>query len=128
MTNANAGTIVICAPVYTKVDGTVDLAQADAVATVEVLGLVEDTTIATVTPGLILVDGVLTATLGQWDAVTGASGPVGLTPGKVYYLDAVTPGMLTSVAPGTTGQFVARVGRAISPTKMDLMVMAPIKL
>ena len=128
MTNDNAGTIVIGAPVYTKSNGHVDLAEADAIATTEVLGLVKDTTILTTAPGQILVDGVLTATAAQWDAITGGSGPLGLTPGKIYYLDSATPGMLTQTAPVTAGQFVVRVGRAISVTKMDLMIMAPIKL
>jgi hypothetical protein len=126
MTNDNAGSIVICQPVYTKVNGNVDLARANASGTTEVLGLVHDTSIAASASGNILVDGVLTATTGQWDAVTGDSG--GLTPGSIYYLSAATAGNLTKTAPTTVGQYVVRVGRAISATKMDLMIMAPILL
>jgi hypothetical protein len=87
---------------------------------------VADISIATTASGNILVDGVLTATTAQWDAVAGTTG--GLTPGTVYFLGAATAGTLTSTAPSTTGQFVVRVGRAISSTKLDLMIMAPIKL
>jgi hypothetical protein len=126
MTNDNAGTIAIGQPVYTKANGNVDLARANAAGTTEVLGLVKDTSIPTATPGQILVDGVLTATTGQWDIVTGGSG--GLTPGSIYYLGAAAVGTLTTVAPTTVGQFVVRVGRAISATKLDLMIMVPIKL
>ena len=126
MTNDNAGSIVIGQVVYVKANGNVDLAQADAAATKEALGLVHDALIATTDPGNILVDGVLTATTGQWDTVTGGSG--GLTPGTIYYMSAATAGSLTATAPTTVGQYVARIGRAISATKMDLMIMAPILL
>jgi hypothetical protein len=126
MTNDNAGSIVICQAVYTKANGNVDLAKADASGTKEVLGLVHDALILTTESGNILVDGVLTATTGQWDTVTGGSG--GLTPGAIYYLSAATAGRLTSTAPTTVGQYVVRVGRALSATKMDMMIMAPILL
>jgi hypothetical protein len=117
---------VIGAPVYTKTNGHVDLAQGNASGTAEVLGVVEDTSIAASASGNILIGGVLTATTTQWDAVAGTTG--GLTPGSVYYLSATTAGQLTATAPTTVGQFVVRVGRALSATKMALMVMAPIKL
>jgi len=58
--------------------------------------------------------------------VTGETG--GLTPGAVYYLDPDTPGNLTQTAPTTTGDFVVRVGRAISATAMEISVSQPILL
>ena len=124
--NDNAGAIVIGQPVYTKANGNVDLAQADAGATVEVLGLVRDASIAAAASGEIQTDGVLTATTGEWDNVTGETG--GLTAGAVYYLDPDTPGNLTQTAPTTTGDFVVRVGRAISATAMEISVSQPILL
>jgi len=126
MQNDNAGTIVIGQAVYTKNNGNVDLAQADAAGTVEVLGLVRDTSIATGTSGEIQTDGTLTATTGEWDNVTGETG--GLTPGAVYYLDPNTPGSLTQTAPTTTGDFVIRVGKAIATTTMAISISQPILL
>jgi hypothetical protein len=125
LTNDNAGNLVIGMPVYVKSNGNVDKAQADALATVEVLGFATDT-IPTATPGVIKMDGVLTATTGQWDAVAGTTG--GLTPGKVYYLDPATPGKMTETAPTTAGQFVARLGIALSATQFDIDTELPIKL
>ena len=125
-TNANASPIVIGAPVYPSVAGSVDLAKADAQATVQVLGLVKDTSIASAASGAIQTDGILSATTAQWDAVTGGTG--GLTVGGVYYLDAANAGKLTSTAPTTGGQFVVRVGLAMSTTELDISIAAPIKL
>ena len=92
-TNNNASPIVIGAPVYPDGNGTVDIAQADASGTVEVLGLVQETSIAAAASGYIQTDGILTATTGQWDAVAGTTG--GLTAGTVYWLDPDTAGLLT---------------------------------
>ncbi len=125
-TNGNASPIVICTPVYVKVDGTVDMAKADASGTVQVLGLVKDTSIAASASGAIQTDGVLVATTGQWDTVAGTTG--GLTAGTVYYVDPSTAGKLTATAPTTTGQFVVRVGLALSTTELDISTTAPIKL
>jgi len=123
--NANAGTITIGQPVYiTSTD--VDLAQANAQSTIRVAGLVYDTSVLTATPATVLVDGILTATTTQWDAVTGQSG--GLTPGANYFLDPSTPGKLTLTAPTTVGQFVVRVGYAISSTEFEIEIGQPIKL
>jgi hypothetical protein len=112
-------------PVYVKSNGNVDKAQANAIATVEVLGLATET-ILTTTPGTIKMDGILTATTGEWDAVAGTSG--GLTPGKVYYLDPTTPGKMTGTAPIAATQFVTRLGIALSATQFDIDTELPIGL
>jgi len=124
--NANAGAMVIGNAVYVKPDGTADLAQANSQATTDVLGLVKDVTVASAATGNVILDGVLTATTDQWDAVAGTTG--GLTPGAVYFLDPATPGKLTSTPPSAAGQFVVRVGKALSSTKLNLTLTAPIKL
>lgn len=126
LTNGNASPIVIGAPVYSDSAGSVDLAQANASGTVEVLGFVKDVSIAAAASGSIQTDGILAATTGQWDAVTGGTG--GLTSGTVYYLDPTTAGMLTSTAPSTPTQYVVRVGKAISTTEMEISVEPPILL
>ncbi len=124
--NNNAGAIVIGSPVYTDGAGTVDLAQADASATVEVLGLVRKDTIAAAASGAIQTDGILVATTAQWDTITGDVG--GLTAGSVYYLDPDTPGKLTKTAPTAVGDFVVRIGKAISTTEMEITILQPIEL
>jgi len=125
-TNDNAGAIVIGQPVYSSSNDSVDLARANASGTVEVLGLVRAASISAAGSGDIQTDGVLTATTGQWDTVTGGSG--GLVYNTVYYLDPDTAGMLTETAPTTAGQYVVRVGRAISTVSMEIQVSQPIKL
>ena len=125
-TNNNAGTIVIGNAVYPDGNGTVDLAQADASGTVEILGLVSSTSIAAAASGSVQTDGVLSATTGQWDAVAGTTG--GLTAGAVYYLDPDTAGMLTATAPTAAGDYVIRVGLALSTTELEISVQPPIKL
>lgn len=125
-TNDNAGSITVGQPVYVKSNGNVDLGRANAQGTTQILGLVADASISASASGIIQTDGILAASTGDWDAVTGETG--GLTPGAVYYLDAATAGKLTQTAPTTTGQFVVKCGLAISTTEMDIDTTAPIKL
>lgn len=125
-TNNNASPIVIGAPTYVDSAGTVDLAQADASGTVEVLGLVQETSISAAASGYIQTDGILTATTGQWDAITGLTG--GLVAGDVYYLDPDTAGLLTPTAPTTGGDFVVRVGVGLSTTELEITIQQPVLL
>lgn len=120
VTNGNASSIVIGTPVYVSAADTVDKAQADSTSTSDVLGLVYDTSITASATGNVLCDGILEATTGQWDAVTGGAG--GLTAGSKYYLDPSTAGMLTTTAPTTAGQVVAVVGVAISTTQLKINI------
>lgn len=124
--NGNAGSLVIGAPVYVSADDEVDKARANAAGTKDVLGLVADTSIATTVAGTVQSDGVLTATTGQWDAITGGSG--GLVANTIYFLSAATAGMLTATAPVADGEFVCRVGLALSPTELEITILTPIKL
>lgn len=125
-TNDNASALVIGTAVYPKSNGNVDKGRANASGTVELLGLVRDASIAAAASGAVQTDGILTATTEEWDAVTGQTG--GLTSGSPYYLDPATAGMLTATAPTTTGQFVVRVGLAISEVDLDISIQPPIKL
>jgi len=126
MTNNEASAIVIGTPVYVESAGNVEKAQADASGTVEVLGLVRAVSIAASESGEIITDGILIATTGQWDTVTGDSG--GLTAGTVYYLDPDTAGMLTTTAPTTGGDYVVRIGKALSTTDLEITITQPILL
>lgn len=119
--NANAGSIVIGQPVYLTAAGEVDLAQADADGTRRVAGLAQDVSVAGGSSANIQVDGILTATTGQWDTVTGQTG--GLTPGSDYILDPDNAGQLvlrSSVI--DAGEWMQPVGRAISTTEMLIRV------
>lgn len=126
LTNNNAGVAVIGSPVYSDGADTFDLALADAAATYLVIGLVQDTSIASAASGEVQVNGILTATTGQWDAVTGDTG--GLTAGSRYFLDPSTEGMLTTTPTTTTTEYVVPVGRAISTTKMEILVETAVLL
>lgn len=126
MTNANGGSLVIGTPVYVSVGGSVDKADAGATSTTKAIGLVADTSIATTASGNIAVAGILTATTGQWDAVTGQTG--GLTGGATYFIDAGTSGLLTTTAPSGAGEYVAAVGIALSTTKMKIHIQPTVQL
>lgn len=107
-------------PVYVKVNTHIDLAKADSAATMFVAGLVSASASATFS-GSYLSDGRIIQA--DWTAIIGTAS---LTPGAVYYLDNVTAGMLTAVAP-TTG-FVISVGQAKNTTTLDIEISEPIKL
>ena len=125
-TNDEAGSIVIGTPVYNDANDGVKKAKADASATVQVIGLVRDTSVSAAAAGAVHVGGVMTATTGQWDAVAGTTG--GLTKGTRYYLSAATAGLLTATAPTTVGQYVVEIGIALSTTEMLVNVKSPILL
>lgn len=124
--NANAGPLVIGTPVYVEGAGSVDQAQANAIGTAEVLGLIRDASVASGNSGSVQTNGTLPATTGQWDAITGQTG--GLTVGAIYYLDAAAPGKLTTTAPTAVGEFVTRVGVAISTTELSIYPQPSIQL
>lgn len=124
LTNGNAGSIVIGAPVYISAADTVDKARANATGTKDVFGLVADATIAAAATGGIQTDGILIATTGQWDSICGTSG--GLTFNTRYYLSQATAGLLTATAP--TSGWVCEVGIALSTTEMKVDIKPTIKL
>lgn len=117
--NANVGAIVIGTPVYASAAGAVDKASAAASGTTRVLGFVRDTSIAPAGSGYIQLDGILTASTGQWDAVAGTTG--GLTAGTRYFLSA-TAGLITPTPPSASGNYVCEMGLAISTTEMELSI------
>jgi hypothetical protein len=126
LTNDDVGADVIGAPVYSDSAGTFKKAKADAAGTKSVIGLINDASITNGVAGNIMVNGYLTATTGQWDAICGTSG--GLTFGTRYYLSATTAGLLTSTAPSSVGQYVVEVGIALSTTIMKVDIKPAILL
>jgi hypothetical protein len=124
MINGEASSIPIGTPVYVSASGTVKKAKADAFNTSVVVGLVQDTSIASSATGKIAIaPEVLTATTGQWDAVAGTTG--GLAFGTIYYVSPTTAGQLTSVKPTIGGQFVMLVGVGLSSTEMAVRLEGP---
>ena len=102
-------------PLYAKASGNVDLADASAISTAEIVGLAYEDASATedkrYTP-----DGRIT--LDDWTNVVGSTN---LTPGAVYFLSA-TAGQLTTTAPTVVGEIVVRVGKALSTTTFDIEI------
>lgn len=125
-TNDESVAVVIGTAVYNDANDGVKRAQANALSTSKVLGLVSDVSIANGAQGSVQVDGILTATTAQWDAVAGTTG--GLTFGTDYFLDPANVGKITATAPSTQGQCVTKIGRAMSTTELRLMIGNPILL
>ena len=101
-------------------------ARANDLGTARVIGLIGAIQIGPGASGLIVSFGNLQATTAEWNAVTGQNS--GLTPGAVYYLSDVVPFRLATNPPLTTGDFVTRIGQALTPTVMFLNIQPPIGL
>lgn len=121
-----AAAIVIGAPVYISANDTMKRAQANAVSTSKVIGLGYDISTAAAAAGNVAINGTLTATTGQWDAVAGTTG--GLVFNTTYYLDPATVGKITGTAPTTVGQTVVSIGIASSTTELEIDIQAYILL
>ncbi len=121
LTNSDSVTIVKCSPVYA--DSGFKRARANSSTTTKVIGLASEDTTATNVGGVQAI-GVLTATTGEWDAVTGDSG--GLTPNTLYYLSETTAGKLKTTAP-TTG-YISPIGVAITTTQLRIEILNTVLL
>ncbi len=94
-------------PVYASGAGLVSLAEANAIGTSVVVGVIAA---ASVAPGGFSCPSSPQATssgkqtTAAWDAIAGTVG--GLAPNTTYYLSPTTAGHYTSVAPSTVGQTV----------------------
>ena len=107
--------ILIGQPVYVKGTGHAGLARASGAAAVvmgfAIVAVGPTETVRFLTEGKI--------TLTDWTAIAGVPA---LTPGGIYYLDAVTAGRITNVPPSVLGQSVVHVGRAASTLTLDIEV------
>ena len=111
--------------VYTDSSGTFMLANAGATATSNAIGI-STGTIASGGSGNIALDGQVTLTVAQWNAITSGSG--GLTPGATYFLSPTTNGGLTTTPPTTAGQYLLKIGQALSTTIMNVNLGLRIQL
>ena len=115
-------TIKIGYPLYLTGAGHVDPAKADVAGTTQVAGL----SLADVNAGVgckYITEGRIERT--DWTEVAGTTN---LMVGVTYFLDASTAGRITTTAPTTAGQYVVRVGRAVSTTVLDIEIELPIRL
>jgi hypothetical protein len=111
-------------PVYVSGDAEVSRAKADAAGTSAVIGLAA-VAIGSTALGAIQVDGLITLTTVEWDAVAGTTG--GLVPNTVYYLTPISPPPSLSSTPTTgSGNYIVVVGRAISSTVLKIQISEPI--
>ena len=101
-------------------------ALATTLEQARVIGLVQEVAVNLGDQTKVILDSYLDASTAEWDAVTAQVG--GLTPGAVYYLSPTTAGNLTAIAPSGSGEYMVRVGRAISATRMEIMIERPIKM
>lgn len=120
LANGETAAVAVGTAVYISAANTFKKAQGNALGTADVLGIVKDASIAAAATGNVQTDGQMSATTAQWDAATGQTG--GLAPGATYYLSASTAGLLTVTAPTNSGQYVLKIGKAISTTVLDLSI------
>jgi len=125
LTNNTGGTINIGMPVYCGGANQANAASANGANEAKVIGLAT-ANIADSASGTFQTDGTLAATTGEWDAITGGSG--GLTAGSTYFLDATASGNITATAPTGSGNYVTRLGVALSTTQLKLEIEPEIKL
>lgn len=124
LTNGEATQVVIGSVVYNDAGGSFKRAVANADAASKAIGIASES-INSSASGSIVTGGEVTATTGEWDAVTGQTG--GLTFGSMYFIDPTTAGRLTTTAPTGSG-YVAPVGFAISTTKMIVRIGPRVQL
>ncbi|OWK35008.1 hypothetical protein [Fimbriiglobus ruber] len=111
--------------VYMSVGNRVEKARADEEVTARVVGLCAG---ASGTEGRvdIQMQGTLSLTTAEWDAVAGTSD--GLKAGKHYFLSETTPGAIVATTPTIVGRYVVVVGVATSKTEMLIKRGLPHKL
>jgi len=127
LSNGEAATnLVIGMPVYCSSFANAKRGQANALATSSIIGLWGDDSTVPTNIGTCIITGMVTAIAAQWDVVTGAVG--GLVAGTLYYLDPLTPGMLTATAPSIVGHYVEPIGYALTTTQMRLLIGLPVLL
>ena len=104
---------LVGSPVRQKIGGTVGLAAATSRGLARVVGLALEAKAIGFAVRVVL-RGIVERT--DWTAVAGTAT---LTPGLPYWLDTAA-GKITTVAPTSSTDIVARIGRAISTTKLDV--------
>lgn len=117
-----AEAVVAGNPVYLDTtSGELRLALADAFTPSQVFGIA---TTAAAIGFTASVRAIGRLQLADWTAITGS---VTLSRGVDYYVSAAVAGMLTTIAPQTGGEFVVRVGRAVTTDTLEIHVHRSIR-
>ena len=117
--NDEGGAMAFLSPVYLSDNDKIIRAKADAIGTSKVIGIIYPAAIVGGT-GLVAIDGILTATAGEWDTVCDESIASGLTFGTYYFLSPTNAGKITSTPPTTANHCVVLLGQAVSATRLKL--------
>ena len=128
LTNDQGSVVPPGSIVYSDTTGTFMLASAQAVNSAAFPIGVASASIGIGASGSIAVNGPVTLTAAQWNAITGGSS--GLTAGATYWLSQTTPGSLTTSPALTngTGLCLVKVGQAISTTVLMVNIGNRIQL
>ena len=110
---------------YGVSDIAVDLANANDITKMKVMGLVATNIIEAGGAGIIALLGKISGSTTQWDSITGQAG--GLTPNANYFLDIVG-GMITNSAPLDRAAFLCPIGSALSETVLNINIGKIIQL
>jgi hypothetical protein len=113
-TNGDAGSHALGDVVYISAADTVKKAQANAAGTKEAIAFATGT--------------VANGAVGGYQSAGLLAGLTGLTAGTIYYLDSASPGGKVTTAPSTAGQYVVRLGIAVSTTEFLIDIRRPILL
>lgn len=114
LTNADVGAHALGDVVYISGNDAAKKAQANAIGTKDAIAFAMGA-IGAGAAGSYQTDGIL-------------AGLAGLVANTIYYLSAATAGGMTSVAPTAAGQYVVRLGKAISTTELEINIERPILL
>jgi hypothetical protein len=106
LTNSDAASSAVGEIFYVFGADSLKKAKADASATCVGNVWMATAIIAAGATGVFQEDGIVT-------------GLTGLTAGAVYYLSAATAGAMSVTPPSTTGQYVVRLGTALSTTEFQ---------
>lgn len=108
LTNGDATSHVLGEIVYISAVDTGKRAKADAVGTKEAIAFA--------------MGAITNGTTGNYQTGGILAGLSGLTVNAPYYLSAATAGAMTTAAPSAAGQYVVRLGLAISATELMINI------
>jgi hypothetical protein len=114
LTNGDATSHALGNLVYVSAASTVKKAQANAAGTSKAIAFATGT--------------IANGAVGSYQTSGTLAGLSGLVAGSVYFLDPAAAGGMTVTVPSTAGQYVVRVGTAISATDFDIDIGVPILL
>lgn len=94
-------------------------ARANSFATAAAVGLLLQNTPPSVS-GVVQMTGMIGASVQSWNVVANTN--QGLIPGSEYWLSAAIAGRITRTPPDRPGEFLCKIGRAISAQIMFLQI------